>query len=306
MNDVDKKCLIPFAIVLSLICLPIAAQKKSNEYSYAIPENLINVPENFPHAISVKPIPIENVRPPDLTVPQENFENLSPYQAYVTPYAPAVQNLARGVHNVKGAYHTAVIWVWVSDTTLNGLEEKWLYPQEFLTDTPNYPTNPASGRVASDCESQAYTMVSLIRAIGVPPEYARVAVGKVRFGDQEGGHAWVEIYVENRWMALEATSGPYWDDDNHRLVERDGIPYDYFASNEYPAIEVWAYFNDAYYYNTSTGEGNAPEHWRTSGPRLGFNWLLMALFLILFAALAALVVQIALIMRERKRRTKRR
>ncbi|MEM2874816.1 MAG: transglutaminase domain-containing protein [Candidatus Hadarchaeales archaeon] len=229
-------------------------------------ENVPVMPSPLPQASERKAIPVENVRPPDLIVPKENFENLSPWQSYVTPWAPAVRELAWRLKSVEEAYQAALRWVWVSDRTLHGVEERWLYPQEFLADSPLYPTNPVRGMQASDCESQAYTLVSVIRSMGMPPENVRVAVGKVQFGDRVGGHAWAEIYVYGRWLQLEATSGPYWDDENLCLVERQGISYDYFGMYEYPALEVWAYFNDVYYYNTMTGEGNAPEHWHT------FRW----------------------------------
>lgn len=226
-------------------------------------ENVPILSGPIPEARERKVVPVENVRPPDLIVSPENFENLSPWQSYVTPWAPAVRELAWRMKSVEEAYLAAVGWIWVSDRTLHGVEEKWLYPQEFLVDTPMYPSNPVKGSLASDCESQAYTLVSVLRSIGIPPENVRVAVGRVQFGDQVGGHAWAEIYVYDRWMQLEVTSGPYWDDEEQRLVQRGGIPYDYFASNEYPALEVWAYFNDVYYYNTTTGEGNAPDYWHT-------------------------------------------
>ena len=291
MNQKFLVATFVLALALSVLALDAYAQEPVSQQ----PENVIIEPARPSIAV-----PVENVRPPDLTIPKENFENIHPYQAYVTPYTPAVQNLARSIHNIEEAYQTAVGWVWVSDRTLNGVEEKWLYPQEFLANTPIYPTNPVQGRVASDCESQAYTLVSLVRAIGTPAEHVRVAVGKVIFGDQEGGHAWVEIYIENTWMALESTSGPYWDDDNHRLVERSGLPYDYFGSYEYPSIEVWAYFNDMYYYNTSTGEGNAPSYWQTAGPPSKYDWVPMIICIIILAALAVLIAEIALIMHKRK------
>jgi hypothetical protein len=296
----NRKLLIAtFVLAFAFIALAMGAY--AQEHVPHKPENIVIEPAR--PSITV---PIENVRPPDITIPKENFENVSPYQQYVTPYAPAVQALAMQVSSIEDAYQRAVRWVWVSDKTLNGVNEKWLYPQEFLTDTPTYQTNPVQGRVASDCEEQAYTLVSLIRASGTPAEYVRVAIGKVKFGDEEGGHAWAEIYIENTWMALESTSGPYWDDDNHRLVERNGLPYDYFGSYEYPSIEVWAYFNDAYYYNPWTGEGNAPSDWQTAGPPSRYDWVLMILYIVIFAALAILVVEIALIMRKKKTKKRKR
>lgn len=198
-----------------------------------------------------------------LILKKEDFEELSPWQRYVTPSDSEVQALAGGMTGSQQAYSTAVLWIWVSDQTLNGVPEKWLMPHEFLAETPTYPTNPVPYMVVSDCESQAYTLVSLLRAMGVPAENVRVVVGKVDFGGQVNGHAWVEIYENEEWFALEATSGPYWDDEEEALHERHGYPYDYFKTHSYPSIEVWGYFNDVYYYNPSTGEGNAPAHWRT-------------------------------------------
>lgn len=201
-----------------------------------------------------------------LLLQKENFTQLSPYQAYVTPNDSAVQTLASGTTSNQQAYSTAVSWTWVSDQTLHGVSERWLMPHEFLTDTPNDPDNPVPGSVASDCESQAYTLVSLLRAIGVSAQNVRVVVGQVNFSGEIGGHAWVEIYEGGSWFALEATSGPYWDDDEGRLYESNGYPYTYYKTHHYPSIEIWGYFNDNYYYNPSTGQGNAPATWRTLSP----------------------------------------
>ena len=241
--------------------------------------------------VKVVKVPIEKVRPPDLKYSREDFVELSPYQRYVTPEAPAIQALATITPDAGDAYQKAVNWTWVSDQVLHGTQEKWLYPQEFLTETPTKATNPVRPKPASDCESQAYTLVSLLRSMGAPPEDVRVAIGKVRFGDQEGGHAWVEVYVDNRWMALEATSGPYWDEGTGQLVQREGFPYDYFGSHSYPSTEVWAYFNDAYFYNASTGEGNAPPHWITG---LELDWISIIIFLTLLGASTALAVGVVL------------
>lgn len=198
-----------------------------------------------------------------LLLQKENFQQLSPYQAYVTPDDSAVQALAGGTTSNQEAYSTAVQWVWVSDSTLNGTSEKWLMPEEFLTNTPSYPTNPAQGREASDCEEQAYTLVSLLRAIGVSAQNVRVVVGQVNFDGEIGGHAWTEIYDGGQWFALEATSGPYWDDEESQLHESNGYPYGYYKTHTFPSLEIWGYFNDLYYYNPSTGQGNAPASWRT-------------------------------------------
>jgi len=193
---------------------------------------------------------------------KENFSQLSPYQKYVTPQDQAVLEITNGLQTRRDAYRLAVSWVWVSDLTLHGVEERWIMPHNFLADTPNYPTNPVPGRQASDCESQAYTLVSILRAMDVSAEDVRVAIGKVNFGGEVGGHAWAEVREDGSWLQLESTSGPYWDDEEGRLYESRGYPYWYFSTHEYPSIEVWGYFNDIYYYNPSTGEGNAPAFWR--------------------------------------------
>lgn len=66
-------------------------------------------------------------------------------------------------------------------------------PHEFLSVTPNYPSNPLKGNAVSDCEEQANTLVSLLRAEGVSADKVRAVVGKVKSRDGEGGHAWVEL-----------------------------------------------------------------------------------------------------------------
>ena len=249
--------------------------------AYAQPE-----PERIPPHVR------QTSAPPDLTLDEDDFSILDPWQDYVRPRE--VLELAQQVRSIQGAYLKAVSWPWVSDQTLHGVDEKWLYPREFLTGTPGYASNPDTPpkRAVSDCEEQACTLVSLLIAVGVSPENVRVAVGKVRFGEQEGGHAWAEIYEDNTWMALEATSGPYWD--GSQMVERGGFPYNYYRTNSYPAIEVWAYFNNRYFYNVKTGENNAPSHWWTGGyygPDDGV-WVPLGLMLLTSAigVIAAIVI----------------
>jgi hypothetical protein len=186
----------------------------------------------------------------------------SRYQLYVTPSDSAVSELAAQINGARDAYQTAVQWIWVSEETLNQVAEKWLMPNEFLTNTPRYPNNPVKGEVVSDCEEQANTLVSLLRAEGIRPEEARVVLGKVEFGDEEGGHAWVELMSNGHWLALEPTTGPYWDDEAGELVSSQGAPFDYYATHTYPVIQVWAYYNDIYYFDPRNGSGNAPDSWR--------------------------------------------
>jgi len=61
---------------------------------------------------------------------------------------------------------------------------------------------------------------------------------------------------------LEATSGPYWDDEKEEWVSRSGYPFDYFSRHDYPEVEVWAYYNDIYYLDPRDGSGIAPDSWR--------------------------------------------
>jgi transglutaminase-like putative cysteine protease len=194
--------------------------------------------------------------------PEPPPDKQSRYQFFVTPDDPAVAALAGQVDGVQAAYQKAVKWIWVSDQTLNGETEKWLLPHEFLSNTPGYPRNPVPGSVVSDCEEQANTLVSLLRAEGVKQRDVRVVLGKIKVGDTEGGHAWVELWRNGEWLPLEATSGPYWDDDKGILVTRGGTPFNYYANHDYPeVVKVWAYYNDFFYLDPRTGLGNAPDSW---------------------------------------------
>lgn len=200
-----------------------------------------------------------------LILRKENFTQISNYQKYVTPNNQIVKDYisSNNIGTPLKAYNTAVSWIWVSDQTLHNKAEKWLLPAEFIQDTPGMPTNPRSGFMVSDCESQAYTLVSMLESIGTPAKNVRVVVGEVDFSGTTGGHAWVQIYENNQWHELEATSGPFWDDDDNKLVDNKGFFYNYFKNHPYPVEEYWAYFNDLYYYNPDTGKQspNLPEHW---------------------------------------------
>ncbi len=200
--------------------------------------------------------------------PKINFsktEKVSFYQNFVTPNHPAVINYINNnqINDYVDSYNKAVSWVWMSDQTLHNREEKWIKPKEFILNSATLPNNPL-GVMASDCESQAYTLVSIIEATGFSKEKVRVCIGKVNFSGTSSGHAWVEIYQNNKWIELEATSGPYYDDDTEKLVNSAGISIDYFENNPYPVEEYWAFFNDVYFYNPDNGVSstNLPYYWK--------------------------------------------
>ncbi len=189
---------------------------------------------------------------------------ISYYQAFVTPNDTAVQAIASG-KQPQAIYQEAVSWVWVPDIILNNQEEKWLSPHYFLTQTPKLATNPVKGKIASDCESQAYTLVSALRASGIPAEEVRVVTGQVNFGGVTGGHAWVELYDKNSqsWFQLEPTSGNYYDSETGKLVISSGLPFEYFKTYKYPSVQIWTYFNDKYFFDNNRRQGNAPDSWLT-------------------------------------------
>lgn len=206
---------------------------------------------------------VEKIREFRLTpsIPEEPKDLISEYQIYVTPYDSAVQSLSKEVYGSEEAYAIAINWVWVSDQTLNHMVEKWLKPYEFLENTPHWVSNPVKGRVVSDCEEQANTLVSLLRAEGVSAENVRVVLGEVDFAGNVGGHAWVEVYEDGVWTPLEATSGSYYDDEEEQLIESEGLPYAYFKFFPYPVLETWAYYNDQYFFDVRTQKGNPPSSW---------------------------------------------
>lgn len=183
------------------------------------------------------------------------------FQNYITPDDNAVIEAAKRYGCVENAYRAATNWVYVSEQTLNGVPDLWLSPREFLTGSPEYSRNPVPGEVAGDCEEQANTLVSIFRALGVPPEQVRVVLGYVNPDNEEKGHVWVELLSSGQWLALDPSSGPRWDDAGGTFLRREGLPFDYFTGHGYPVTRVSTYYNDEYRLDAATGEGNAPEWW---------------------------------------------
>lgn len=204
---------------------------------------------------------IEGGNPAQTTLAPGQVSN---FQSFVTPEDPVVQELAAG-KTPEEIYAIALRWIWIEDQVLNGVPEKWLLPRDLLTLTPNMRTNPNPGRVSSDCESQAYSLVSALRAAGVPPEYVRVVLGQVNFNGVSGGHAWVELYDDEvgEWFQLEATSGSYYNSAQRQLYESEGLPFNYYRKYQYPSVEIWNYFNDEYFWDNKRQQGTIPENWLT-------------------------------------------
>ncbi len=195
-------------------------------------------------------------------LPEVPSDLFSEYQTFVTPEDPEIRKISSRISSRKAAYSEAVGWVWISEETLNGVREKWLTPNEFLSSTPSYPSNPVKPRIASDCSEQANALASLLRAEGVPPEEVRVVLGKVDFDGEVGGHAWIEVLEDGKWLPLDPTSGPYWDDSRQKLVSSGGLKYTYFKFFPFPSLEIWTYYNDFYFWNLQKKQGNAPASWR--------------------------------------------
>ncbi|WMW21402.1 hypothetical protein RE476_08285 [Methanolobus mangrovi] len=193
--------------------------------------------------------------------------DVSEFQEYVTPYVDAVQDYLddENLDNEDEIYEAAVQWIWVSDSTLNGQQEEWLTPTEFLEKTPDYDSNPVPGEIVSDCEDQANTLASLLIGSGEYDESdVRVAIGLVNFDGSTGGHAWVEVYEDGEWFPVDATVGPYYDDDEEEVIYPDDyedIDFNYFQDEGYSVIELWYYYNNEYFMDLSSGTEDAPDNW---------------------------------------------
>lgn len=184
------------------------------------------------------------------------------FRLFITPEDQEIEALAAHISRPRDAYEIAVQWIYVSEEQLNHAVDKWLTPHEFLANTPHYPGNPLKGKEVSDCEEQANTLVSLIRAQGIRPEEIRVVLGQVTFNDVATGHAWVELLTNRKWLSLDPSWGPYWDDKAGKLIQRRGLPFEYYARHAYPVLQAWAYYNDIYYLNPRDGSGNFPASWQ--------------------------------------------
>lgn len=261
------KCLFPFLILLGLAPWLIIYSQSGNDNITG--QNAAQIALDKPSitsGIASAQEPSRHYSPP---IPEtgDHVKNNSgeefPFWIYVTPEDQAIEALANQINGAEEAYNVAVQWTYVAEQELNDTTDKWLTPYEFLTNTPRYSSNPLRGEEVSDCEEQANTLVSLIRAEGIRPEEVRVALGEVLFNDIRIGHAWVELLIKGNWMALDPSSGPYWDSKDAKLIRRQGVPFDHYASHTYPVHQVWAYYSDIYFLDSRDGWGDAPRSWYT-------------------------------------------
>jgi transglutaminase-like putative cysteine protease len=259
------KLFLPLLIILILVPWPIAyAQSFNNDTTVRDADQVALVGSSITLGDTSTQEPARDNASliPDIgghagSNPHEGF----PFRLYVTPEDQVIKALAARINGAVDAYEVAVQWVYVSDQKLNHTDDRYLTPHQFLTNTPLYQSNPLKGAEVSDCEEQAHTLASLIRAEGIQPAEIRVALGEAEFGDAATGHAWVELLTDGHWIALDPSWGPYWDDKAAKLIHRQGVPFDYYASHTYPVLQVWAYYNDTYYLNPRDGSGNAPASW---------------------------------------------
>ena len=73
-----------------------------------------------------------------------------------------------------------------------------------------------------DCTEHALLFLTLARAVGVPTRYVS---GLMYMGDDAlsfGGHAWDEVLLDGRWLAVDATWGEIGVDATHVTLERKG------------------------------------------------------------------------------------
>ena len=256
--------LLSVTLIIDLWSLAYAQYFKTDMAGQDIIQAVVTESSVAANLISIQALPGDYCHPV-LRIMDNVESNLSeglPYRFYVTPKDQAIESLAARINGARGAYEIAVQWIYVSEQKLNYTTDKWLTPHEFLAKTPHYPSNPLKGKEVSDCEEQAHSLVSLIRAEGIRPEEVRVVIGEVEFAGRAIGHVWVELLINGCWVALDPVSGPYWDDDTERLIIRQGHPFNYYTSHDYPVLQVHAYYNDIYYLDLKDGSGNAPVLWR--------------------------------------------
>ena len=89
----------------------------------------------------------------------------------------------------------------------------WVYSNLRKEITPSVPSalQVLHGK-SGDCNEHTVLYVALARALGLP---ARTAVGLVYVRGRFYYHAWPEVWLDNRWVAVDPTLGQYPADASH-------------------------------------------------------------------------------------------
>lgn len=90
---------------------------------------------------------------------------------------------------------------------------KWVYGNLSKTSTVSLPSALEVLRSRQgDCNEHAILYTAMNRAAGVP---TRIASGLVALGDRFYYHAWAEVYLDGRWLAVDPVFGQYPADATH-------------------------------------------------------------------------------------------
>ncbi len=132
--------------------------------------------------------------------PEVNEEYLKP-NALVTSQDKQVRALAqRATRGIKDPWQKAV--------RINDAVYKYIVQQTF--EVAFAAANEVARNRSGDCTEHSVLAAAMCRAVGIP---SRVAVGLVYVDDAKpelkgfGYHMWIEVYVNQRWVALD----PTWD-----------------------------------------------------------------------------------------------
>jgi len=146
-----------------------------------------------PNTVEITVLRVTATEPAELPEsPQPTPQDLLP-NAYVQSDHPTILALAERV-----APATVDAWTWAVEC------ESFVHQYIKLKslDTAFASALEVANSQAGDCTEHAVLMAALCRARGLP---ARVATGLVATGSSYGFHAWNEVWINNRWVPLDAT-----------------------------------------------------------------------------------------------------